>query len=102
MHAGVVPRAAPRLDERLLAAIAEFDRRDVPIAETNRRVGELAARLGLSRPSYEQVRAVVHAGRNGKRAYGFLDAYLDVSSRARSAESALDAFLEREPRRDRK
>ena len=97
-----MPRAAPRIDERLLAAIADLDRRDVPIAETNRRVGELATRLGLPRPSYEQVRAVVHEGRNGKRVYGFTDAFIDVSSRARSPEAALDAFLGREPRPERK
>ncbi|HEX6131965.1 MAG TPA: hypothetical protein VF044_09545 [Actinomycetota bacterium] len=94
--------AAPRIDQRILAAIAELDRRDVPIAETNRRVGALAAELGLARPSYEQVRAVVHAARNGRRVYGWRDAYLDTAFRVRSPEAAFLALVEREPRRESK
>jgi hypothetical protein len=55
MHA-----AAPRIDRRLVAALALLDDRSLPIAEVNRRVGAVAFRLGFTRPSYEQVRVLVH------------------------------------------
>lgn len=51
--------AAPRISPRLLQALPRLDRSDQPIAETNRRVGRLATRLGLYRPSYQQIRVHV-------------------------------------------
>jgi hypothetical protein len=96
-----VASAAPRIDARLAAAVSNYDRRDRPIAETNRRVGELAELLGLPRPSYEQVRALVHAARNGRRAYGPAEAALDLSLRTRSPEAVVGALIEREPQRRR-
>lgn len=56
-----MPAAAPRIDSRVVAALALLDDRSVPIAEVNRRVGTIAHRLGLTKPSYEQVRVLVHA-----------------------------------------
>jgi hypothetical protein len=94
---GTVPSSAPRIDQRLLAAVAELDRPGRPIAETNRRVGEIANRLGLPRPSYEQVRAVVHAARNGRRVYGWRDLASDISFRTRSPRAAVDALIDRAP-----
>jgi hypothetical protein len=44
---------APRIDSRLVAAAERLDNETTPIAETNRRVGAVAAELGLLRPSYE-------------------------------------------------
>jgi hypothetical protein len=88
---------APRIDPRLLAAIADLDRTDQPIAETNRRVGEVAAGLGLPRPSYEQVRAVVHAARNGRRVYGWTDALLDLSFQTASPEAVFERLVQGRP-----
>jgi hypothetical protein len=52
--------ASPRLDRRLLDAIAHVDDSSLPIAETNRRARQIAAALQLPRPSYESVRLHVH------------------------------------------
>ena len=48
--------ASPRLDKRLLDAIAGVDDSSQPMAETYRRTRSLAAAFGLPRPSYERVR----------------------------------------------
>jgi hypothetical protein len=48
--------AAPRIESRLLRAIALIDDPGVPMAETNRRARVLAAKFGVPRPSYERVR----------------------------------------------
>ena len=58
--------ASPRLDHRLLDAIAHVDDSSQSIAETNRRVRVLAAVFGVPRPSYERVRQHVHAVRREK------------------------------------
>jgi hypothetical protein len=58
---------APRIPRRLLDEIERQSRRAVPIAEMNRCVGEAAARMGLYRPSYEQVRVLVHTARRFRR-----------------------------------
>jgi hypothetical protein len=55
-----VTTAAPRIGQKLLRVIARLDDRSVPIAELNRRVGASAERFGLTRPSYERVRELVH------------------------------------------
>jgi hypothetical protein len=47
----------------LLRAIVHLDDLRIPIAEVNRRVGTEAERLGLTRPSYERVRELVHLAR---------------------------------------
>jgi hypothetical protein len=92
-----VPASAPRIDRRLVEAIGRLDRRDTPIAETNRRVGELAGKLGLPKPSYEQVRAIVHATRNGVRVYGLLDAYVDLSFQTADPRVVAERLIERAP-----
>jgi hypothetical protein len=58
---------APRIPRRLLDEIELLSHRDGPIAEINRLVGATAARLRLHRPSYEQVRVLVHAARRLRR-----------------------------------
>jgi hypothetical protein len=58
---------APRIPQRLLDEIERQSRRSVPIAEMNRCVGRAAAARGLYRPSYEQVRVLVHAARRLRR-----------------------------------
>jgi hypothetical protein len=94
--------SAPRLDPRLLAAIGDLDRRDRPIAETNRRVGLVASQLGLPKPSYEQVRTLVHASRNGKRYYGLIDAYIDLTFQTAPTRAIVERLLERESLQERK
>jgi hypothetical protein len=97
-----VPPSAPRIDPRLVKAIVRLDRRDTPIAETNRRVGEVAGRLGLPKPSYEQVRAIVHAARNSVRAYGLRDAAYDVSFRTADPRVVAERLIKRAPVREHK
>jgi hypothetical protein len=58
-----VTTAAPRIGPTLLAGLERLDDETVPIAEVNRRLGRLAGHLGLPRPSYEQVRVLVHEHR---------------------------------------
>jgi hypothetical protein len=58
---------APRIPGRLLDEIERQSRRTVPIAEMNRCVGRAAARMGLYRPSYQQVRVLVHRARRLRR-----------------------------------
>jgi hypothetical protein len=55
--------AASRLDAPLVKALVRIDDRSVPIAETYRRSREVAAALGVPRPSYECVRLLVHDAR---------------------------------------
>jgi hypothetical protein len=56
----VVPKCAPRLSPRLVAALERLDDGKLPIAELLRLVGAEADRLGLPRPSYERVRVLAH------------------------------------------
>lgn len=55
--------AASRLDGPLVKALVRLDDRSVPIAETYRRSREVAANMGVPRPSYECVRVLVHDAR---------------------------------------
>jgi hypothetical protein len=57
---------APRLSPKLLEAVVRYDDRKVPIAETYRKVGREAERLGLPRPSYQRVRVLVHSARRAR------------------------------------
>ncbi|HKI91805.1 MAG TPA: hypothetical protein VJ986_05860 [Gaiellaceae bacterium] len=59
---------APRIQLRLLDEIERLSRRRAPIAEINRLVGAAAARMSLPKPSYEQVRVLVHLARRFRRA----------------------------------
>ena len=84
--------AAPRVDSRLVAAIERLDDTTVPIAETNRRVGEVAAVLDLPKPSYEQVRTIVHQTRRQGRRPGIGHVLLEIAFRARPP-TALGDYL---------
>lgn len=53
--------AGPRIDDRLRRFIAGSQE---PAAEVTRLVGTLAEDLCLSRPSYQQVRVLLHAARS--------------------------------------
>jgi hypothetical protein len=87
---------APRIPRRLLDEIERQSRRSVPIAEMNRCVGRAAARMGLYRPSYQQVRVLVHTARRLRRqGRGPVSTVaLDVAFRVRSPDAILLHFLE--------
>ena len=81
---------APRIGPTLLAAIERLDDDSVPIAEINRRVGALADGLGIARPSYEQIRVLVHEHRRRGLAPTAGQILLDVAARSRPPEALLD------------
>jgi hypothetical protein len=58
-----VVEIAPRYDPRILAAVRALDERAEPMAETARRIGVLAAQLGLPKPSYVHLRRFILAHR---------------------------------------
>ena len=62
--------SAPRIDRRLVDEIVRLDDGKVPIAEVCRRVGAYAAERGLTQPSYECVRELVHIVRTVQAADG--------------------------------
>jgi hypothetical protein len=92
-------RAAPRIDPRLLAAVIRVDDPKQPIAETVRRVGAVADALGLSRPSYEQLRVLVHKVRKRQLNPGAGEILLDVAFRNRPPDALLDLVVDRADRR---
>jgi hypothetical protein len=50
---------APRYDLRILEAVRSLDDRGEPMAEIARRVGRVAADLGLPKPSYVHLRRYI-------------------------------------------
>jgi hypothetical protein len=85
-----VASSAPRLDSKLLAAVVRMHDDSLPIAEINRRVGEIALALGLTKPSYEQVRVLVHALRRRQLDPSTGEILLDIAFRARPPEALFD------------
>lgn len=87
---------APRIPRRLLDEIERQSRRSFPIAEMNRCVGRAAARMGLYRPSYEQVRVLVHTARRLRRQAPtpVSTVALRVAFRVERPEAVLLRFLE--------
>jgi hypothetical protein len=92
---GDVLSFAPRIPRRLLDEIERQSRRSVPIAEMNRCVGRAATRMGLPRPSYEQVRVLVHAARRLRRRAPtpVSTVALDVAFRVKPPEAILLRLL---------
>jgi hypothetical protein len=91
----VVVSIAPRFDARLIAALARLDRRDQPIAETNRRLGVAAESLGVPRPSYEQVRTLVLAlRRRGRRDPGVGELLYDFVYQLRPVDQIIELLAE--------
>lgn len=74
----------------LLEALVKADGPSVPIAETCRRVGREADRIGLARPSYERVRLLVHESRRIRRGPSTASVLADVAFRVRPPEAVLD------------
>jgi hypothetical protein len=82
--------SAPRISRRVLETLVRVDDPVVPIAETYRRVADDAERMGLTRPSYEQIRVLVHRSRRIRKRPTTTDVLLDISFGARSPEELLD------------
>jgi hypothetical protein len=82
---------APRISPRLLEALVRLDDRRVPIAEVNRRLGNEAEALGLTRPSYQRIRVLIHASRRIRRNSPTTASVLvEVAFRARPPSAVLD------------
>jgi proteasome lid subunit RPN8/RPN11 len=83
---------SPRIRKELLEAIVRHDERTHPIAETCRRVGADAERLGLTRPSYQRVRELVHQSRRLRRGPTTASVLVDVAFRVRPPDAVVDHF----------
>jgi hypothetical protein len=81
--------SGPRIDERLVGALARLDDPTLPIAETNRRLGVVAEGLGLIRPSYQQVRVIVHELRSHKRSSRVGETLLQIAYGMRTQSQIL-------------
>ena len=66
-QSGFVVTGAARLTPQLVRALARLDDGSLSIAELARRVARLAESKGLTRPSYERIRQLVHLLRQARR-----------------------------------
>jgi hypothetical protein len=83
--------AAPRISPRLVRAIERIDDGERPIADICRAAGATAERLRLPRPSYEQVRVLVHRQRRWNAAHPSTASVLvDVAWRVKPPTAVLD------------
>jgi len=87
-----VVELAPRYDPRILEALRALDDRGEPMAEIARRVGRVAAKLGLPKPSYVHLRRCIielreeqDAARERRREIAdiLLDTYVDAMNTGR-------------------
>jgi hypothetical protein len=87
-----VVTCAPRISARLLTALVRLDNPALPIAEINRRLGAEAQRLGLTRPSYERIRVLLHEARliRRRRDPTTAQVLVDIAFRLRPPEAILD------------
>jgi hypothetical protein len=67
------------------------------MAETYRRVSAVAEELGLTRPSYEQVRTLIHQLRARRRHPGIGEVLLDIDLRRRPPRSIVGAIAGNAP-----
>lgn len=93
-----MPRSAPRLDSRLVAATANADDGRRPIAETYRQVAAVAEALGLARPSYEAIRRCAHDLRQKKLDPTIGQVLLDINFQRRPPEAIIDAIVGTAPK----
>jgi hypothetical protein len=89
-----VTRQAPKIDEKLVGALARLDDPTLPIAEINRRIGVVAEHLGLVRPSYQQVRVIVHELRRNERSPKLGETLLEIAFRSRPPSAFLDYLVD--------
>lgn len=81
---------APRISRHVLEAVLRRDDPLVPIAETYRRVARDAERLGYTRPSYEQVRLLVHRARQMRKRPTTTAILLDIQFGRRVPDELID------------
>jgi len=96
-------RFTSHFSPRLLDEVEALSERSLPIAEINRRVGTKAQGLGVTKPSYERVRELVHEARELQRGYvSALELFIDVALTRSPCASRKLATLPPRPRlRDR-
>ncbi|MDQ3067300.1 MAG: hypothetical protein M3R12_09155 [Actinomycetota bacterium] len=82
--------AAPRIGATLLAAIERLDDESIPIAEVYRRVAALASHLDYPRPSYQQIRILVHEHRRQGLAPTAGQILLEVALKTRPPHALLE------------
>jgi hypothetical protein len=85
--------SAPRISRKLLEKIERLAREPLPFAEINRLVGTRAEELGRPRPSYQQVRKLVHEFRAERDVPTVTSIALDVTFRARPYRDLVDAVV---------
>jgi hypothetical protein len=90
---------APHVDVRLVAAVERLDDRAVPIAETYRRLRVVARALGLFRPSYEQVRRLIHLARRRGPYPSAGSVLLETALRTRPPAALVDYLVDTLPPR---
>jgi hypothetical protein len=78
----------------LLAALIRIDDPGKPMAETHRRLGLIADRLGTPRPSYERTRTLIRAHRRRPLEPGIGETLLDIALQNRPPEAIIDALIE--------
>jgi len=97
----VATTAAARIPITLLDAIDRLDDRRLPIAEVARRVGAEADARGVTRPSYERIRQLVHLSRelSTSRGPSRLAVLAEAAAGLRSTGSTKDAMATSRDRR---
>ena len=81
---GLVVRAAPPMDIRVVRFVRRFESRAASIADVVRAAGGFCERMGITRPSYESIRVLVHDARDRReRRRAAAQLIVDVDLRAR-------------------
>jgi hypothetical protein len=98
-----VVRSGPRIHPDLVRALMRIDDETVPIAEVCRRLGAEADRRGLTRPSYERVRELVHLARelrHERRGPSVLQLFWEGGAALRPGPDVIDQMTR--PREERR
>ena len=88
---------APRISPRLRAEIERLADGSLSAADITRTVGAKAEKLGLRRPSYEQVRKLVCEHRSRPRYPSTADVLLDVAFRVRLPDAIVNNLAGTDP-----
>ena len=83
-------RCASRVNQALLDEIEAQSRKHIPIMEVCRRVGAVALDRGLTPPSYERVRTLVHEVRRLNRYQSTAGVFVDVALRAAPPDAPVE------------
>ncbi len=81
---------APRISPRLRSEIERLAGKPYRSAEICREIGEAAERLGLRRPSYEQVRHLVRESRRRPRHTTTGEVLVDIAFRVRHPDALVE------------